>query len=462
MTVVINGTTGIVGATWTTAGRPSSPVTGQRGFNTTTNAAEIYNGTQWNPMSNGFSATGGTITESAGYTIHTFTSSGTFTPNASGRVETLVVAGGGGGGTSDYEGGGGAGGLIYNGTFDVAATGLSVTIGTGGASGASGTNSVFSTLTALGGGRDGVAGGSGGGSNHGGSTIGGAATQPSSASGGFGNTGGYDYYAAPHYGAGGGGGAGAVGVNGTSTTGGNGGEGLAYSISGSSVAYAGGGGGGAYSGGTHGIGGTGGGGNAGSNATANTGGGGGRQAAGGSGIVIIRYWTAGEASMVVTVGTTGTVASVNMLQTRTQGDFVANPTGNGTIVTPLNITFTPKQAGNKVILEFTVNGEGSHEVGWIVTRNDVNLPDTTDGSNNMWAVTTTGSHDGDISSTPNTRVIRILDLNTLAVASTYKVLVRCTYTAQTNTYKLNRTHNSTGADYRESLLSVVTATEIWT
>ena len=34
MTIVINGTTGIVEATWTTAGRPATPTTGQFGFNT--------------------------------------------------------------------------------------------------------------------------------------------------------------------------------------------------------------------------------------------------------------------------------------------------------------------------------------------------------------------------------------------------------------------------------------------
>ena len=42
--------------------------------------------------------TGGTITTSGSYTIHTFTSSGTFTTGKSGNVELLVVGGGGGGG----------------------------------------------------------------------------------------------------------------------------------------------------------------------------------------------------------------------------------------------------------------------------------------------------------------------------------------------------------------------------
>jgi hypothetical protein len=57
----------------------------------------------WSCCPSPFTATGGTITYSGGKTIHTFTSSGTFSFDASGlpgTVEYLVVAGGGGGGYS--------------------------------------------------------------------------------------------------------------------------------------------------------------------------------------------------------------------------------------------------------------------------------------------------------------------------------------------------------------------------
>ena len=50
MPVVISGTNGITNATWTTAGRPASPSTGQQGYNTTTAQIEVYNATYgtWN------------------------------------------------------------------------------------------------------------------------------------------------------------------------------------------------------------------------------------------------------------------------------------------------------------------------------------------------------------------------------------------------------------------------------
>ena len=260
-------------------------------------------------------ATGGAVTFSGGYTIHTFTSNGTFTPSGSGNVEYLVVGGGGGGG-SFIGGGGGAGGMRTGSAFAVTAQSYPITVGAGGAIDANGGDSVFSTITASGGGKGGLYMAGSGGS--GGSGGGGAGTDgvTSTSSGGAGNT----PAASPSQGnngggatsqvggGGGGGGAGAGGANSPgSGNGAAGGNGTASSISGSAVTYAGGGGGGtrSYNSGTGGAGGAGGGGAGGGvggtavAGTANTGGGGGGHgfidgqsaAAGGSGIVIIRYPT---------------------------------------------------------------------------------------------------------------------------------------------------------------------------
>ena len=78
----------------------------------------------------------------------------------------------------------------------------------------------------------------------------------------------------------------------------------------------------------------------------------------------------------------GTVANVVTVQTREQGLFDAPISGDGTIVTPLNLVITPKKAGNKIILEWIVNGEMNKDTVYIVTRNGIRLADTTDASNN--------------------------------------------------------------------------------
>ncbi|MDP4001275.1 MAG: hypothetical protein Q8P83_03470, partial [bacterium] len=249
--------------------------------------------------------TGGTITYSGGYTIHTFTSSGTFNPGPEAtEVEYLVVAGGGGGGSGGgYGGGGGAGGFRTATGFAVTEQGYTVTVGAGGAGGASnniqgtnGSDSVFSTITSTGGGgggtndTDGNAGGSGGGGGY--ITQAGGAGNTPSTSPSQGNNGGAH---TSTWGAGGGGGAGAVGSNGSGNTGGVGGAGTASSISGSSVTYAGGGGGCGQPCSAGGAGGGGAGETPAVAGTANTGGGGGGSLGvggnGGSGIVIVRYTT---------------------------------------------------------------------------------------------------------------------------------------------------------------------------
>ena len=251
-------------------------------------------------------ATGGTVTTSGDFKIHTFTSSGNFvvsdagSPGGSNAVSYLVVAGGGGGAGSqaNNRGGGGGGGGFREGKspqtpytsspspivapdgLPVSAATYPITVGGGGAQGTghpstpqppsigtNGSNSVFSTITSAGG------GGGGGGSPPGNGTIfpgqpggnggggGGGGTGPGTCArgGGNGNTppvspaqgtkGGAGGIHPGNPGApdqGGGGGGGVTGPRGNpsgpSAEGGKGAAGGTTEISGSSVAYGGGGG----------------------------------------------------------------------------------------------------------------------------------------------------------------------------------------------------------------------------
>jgi hypothetical protein len=296
-------------------------------------------------------ATGGTITCSGNFKIHTFTGPGTFcvsqisnTP-ANNEISYVVVAGGGGGGNSapagTASGGGGAGGYrekkssidSYTASptaggcaMTITASPFPVTVGGGAAANSSafaqgnnGNSSVFNGITSTGGGGGaayatppGQAGGSGGGGGdfphpNNPTQSGNGNTPPVSPSQGNGGGNGAGQPQSNNVAGGGGGGISGGGSNASSGNGGAGGNGLASSITGSPVTRAGGGGGGGNSTGSGGSGG----GGAGSNlspgqtataGTANTGGGGGGTAApssgcnpgsiggtGGSGIVIIRY-----------------------------------------------------------------------------------------------------------------------------------------------------------------------------
>jgi len=253
-------------------------------------------------------------------------------PPSVAAIEYLMVAGGGGSGNDIpyYGGGGGAGGLYYNASFSVSnGTTYAIVVGAGGALSVNGSNSSGFGATCLGGGAGGVrntsttpgpSGGAGGGagawSDYGNpyGNPGGAATQPTSATGGYGNAGsdGCNYNYGPVAGNGGGAGGAAFSawyqLNFGPETVGYGGPGLLYSQFGmygtdasNSTApasgkgyFAGGGIGTPYTA-NPGVGG--GGGIDTTNAptfvgipgATNTGGGAGTTSSGGSGIVLIRY-----------------------------------------------------------------------------------------------------------------------------------------------------------------------------
>ena len=301
-------------------------------------------------------ATGGTITTDGDFKIHTFTGPGTFCVSCAGSttgstdIDYLIVAGGGGGAGGGVNinqgaGGGGAGGYREtpgttteyvaspsnknSSTLTVAATGYPVTVGAGGAGGtqpnpgrpgANGSNSVFNSNTATGGGGvkmpcgapnsapAGQDGGSGGGgpSTPGIRSLAGDGNVPAFLQvQGFPGGDGCGASPWPNTIGGGGGGATEQGIKRNSSTQSqpgikSGGDGATTGIKGTAAGDSFGGGGGGSSVTYGGVGGVGGGGNGsahGPNAvgsgTANTGGGGGggyqNAGSGGSGVVIIRY-----------------------------------------------------------------------------------------------------------------------------------------------------------------------------
>ena len=356
------------------AGNSTNEMTGGSG------TAKYYEGgTTVTPTVSGnydYTATDGDYTY---YKWTTVRSDGTYTTNASQTYDFLVIAGGGSGGATASSGpgsgggGGGAGGFRNSYASEASGGGGSsetaltftgtisnITVGAGGVTtgatgqGNVGANSVFSTITSIGGGSGGIAanenlggtptdgssGGSAGGHGAGETTV--YTSSPSNATANQGYPGGVTQ---PTDQGAGGGGAGSIGGNGASgQVGGPGGAGLSSSITGSAVLYAGGGGGGGYSVGgtaTHG-GGTGGKSNVAATAgTANTGGGGGGRnrhgdsGAGGSGIVIIRRLTAAVAG-----GGNLTLQSVanTALSAPTTGDVVMlieNGAGTATLNTDI-------------------------------------------------------------------------------------------------------------------------------
>ena len=200
--------------------------------------------------------TGGTISTSGNFRIHTFNTSDNFVTTLGMDVEYLIISWQNSGGGYYYAGGGGAGGYRTNvsgqssggggsveSSMTLTAGTYPVVVGAGGAArqsvasdwntGNDGIDSSFNSITSLGGGGGASSSGGGNTPNSGGS--GGGAqqvTNPYGASGtaGQGFVGGGSSGTANQYGGGGGGSAGAVGTAGSSTTPGNGGDGVSSNI----------------------------------------------------------------------------------------------------------------------------------------------------------------------------------------------------------------------------------------
>jgi len=158
--------------------------------------------------------------------------------------------------------------------------------------------------------------------------------------------------------------------------------------------------------------------------------------------------------------TPGTIANVVTVQTRSKGSYSGPTSGDGTIITPMTITITPKKAGNMVILDWVLMGEAGHNTAFIVTRNGTRLPDTTNSSNSRWESITSWEYDQNESSTANATSIRIIDYNSLGTQTNYELRVRSSHTGG-ETFWLNRTFGHSGTNGHEAGLSTGIAWEVW-
>jgi len=182
----------------------------------------------------------------------------------------------------------------------------------------------------------------------------------------------------------------------------------------------------------------------------------------------------------------GTVAQVKYVQTRDRyldsgGNHVGlalTNSGSGVDdvhVDKLDVTITPKAAENKIIVEFVVNfnviGETA-DYGFIVKRFDgttrTTLAQSQDNTTDYFTVIATPLHNSDANKSSNA-VVKIVDENSLSVATTYELYARVTdsfSSSATSIFYLNgpageHPYDAGGGNSsREGMLSVATLTEI--
>ena len=158
------------------------------------------------------------------------------------------------------------------------------------------------------------------------------------------------------------------------------------------------------------------------------------------------------------------------VQTRAQGIFaIPVPFGSGGAakvgvdITPLSVTITPVKTGNTIELTFIVFGIGNNyslECGFFLKRNGVNLSNTTDGSDNYYAVNSISFDSGSTNtSVPQVNIVTLTDNNSLDISSTYTLAVRHTASNQASSTNFYLNRAFTAPPSAESGVSTTQITE---
>jgi hypothetical protein len=135
--------------------------------------------------------------------------------------------------------------------------------------------------------------------------------------------------------------------------------------------------------------------------------------------------------------------------------WASNNSGNGTTITNLNLTITPKSASNFLIMRWNLYGEMNHNNVLLVHRDGSLITDVGyEGYNNTsgnvrWSGITNSIYDQNDSSTATTLTIIYGIPTGSTTARTYAPAVRSSGAANL-TYYQNRTFSSTGGDNNEN------------
>lgn len=138
--------------------------------------------------------------------------------------------------------------------------------------------------------------------------------------------------------------------------------------------------------------------------------------------------------------------------------FSSNVSGNGTTITSLNLTVTPKRAQNRLIMRWNMFGELHYNNVFLVHKNGSLITDAgeqgynNDAGNNRWSGITNQIYDQNQDSTPNIITIIYSQIAGSTTARTYAPAVRGSG-ATAHTYYQNRTISSAGQNNYENGVS---------
>jgi len=157
----------------------------------------------------------------------------------------------------------------------------------------------------------------------------------------------------------------------------------------------------------------------------------------------------------------GSVIQYQSVRADTRATYAANTSGNGTIITPLNVIITPKRANSMIVVEWVIGAEVHQDTVFLIHKNGSVASDgfNTSVGNIRSSGIMSGFYDQNEDSTPSNYKIKYVDYPNTTSAVTYSLAIRSS-SATTYTFALNRTINGSTGDNQESMVSFGSAMEV--
>ena len=190
-----------------------------------------------------------------------------------------------------------------------------------------------------------------------------------------------------------------------------------------------------------------------------------------TGTIITTSATTGVNAAALSTGTVpfarlpaGSIVQTVYARTDVRSTYSSTNSGNGTTVTDLNISITPRSATNRLIIQWMINGELHQDNVFLIHRDGALI--TTAGeegrnsiNNNRWTGYATGFYDQNEDSTPSNWLIQYSQIAGSTAARTYAPAVRSSSSANF-TLSLNRTLNNLTQDSYETMVSTAVIYEV--
>lgn len=169
----------------------------------------------------------------------------------------------------------------------------------------------------------------------------------------------------------------------------------------------------------------------------------------------------GAVTMTAPVYSSSQVIQTIYARTNARSSYAAAVSGNGTTVTDLNLTITPKSATSILIMQWMINGEAtpsSWDMVYLIHQNGALITATgyegynSQAGNQRWSGVAAGMYDVDSDSTMANIFIQYAIPSRSMASQTYAPAVRAA-SATAQTFFLNRPVGSAGQDNYEATVS---------